>query len=114
MTYIDDEAPRLLRLREEPDDFEALSTDAMRLIPVDLRLAYPTIHQPDSGCAFQLSPSSATVTLSQESFNAKPSASRDLFNISDFTQQFEVHAGFPALEYQIGTVAKMSRKLDSG
>src|SRR5881397_2272228 len=85
MTYIDDEAPRLLRLREEPDDLETLSTDAMRLIPVDLRLAYPTIHQPDSGCAFQLSPSSATVTLSQESFNAKPSASRDLFNISDFT-----------------------------
>jgi hypothetical protein len=35
-------------------------------------------------------------------------------NISDFTEQFEVHAGFPALEYQISAVAKMSRKLDSG
>src|SRR5438093_10906246 len=84
MTYIDDEAPRLLRLREEPDDLETLSTDAMRLIPVDLRLAYPTIHQPDSGCAFQLSPSSATVSPSQESFNAKPSAlaTRSIFLIS--------------------------------
>ena len=85
MTYIDDELARLLRLREEPDDLEARSTDAMRFIPVDLRLAYPTIHQPDS-C--------------------------DLFNISDLTEQFEVHAGVPALEYQIGATAKMSRKLD--
>ena len=47
MTYIDDELARLLRLREEPDDLEARSTDAMRFIPVDLRLAYPTIHQPN-------------------------------------------------------------------
>ena len=77
------------------------------------RSAVSLIWQKDVTYAFQLSPSSATVTLSQESFNAKPSASRDLFNISDFTQQFEVHAGFPALEYQIDAVGKMSRKLDS-
>jgi len=56
MTYIDDELARLLRLREEPDDLEARSTDAMRFIPVDLRLAYPTIHQPNRSDAFQLSP----------------------------------------------------------
>src|SRR2546426_11791217 len=85
MTYIDDELARLLRLREEPDDLEARSTDAMRFIPVDLRLAYPTIHQPNS-C--------------------------DLFNISDLTEQFEVHAGVPALEDEIGATAKMSVKLD--
>jgi len=35
-------------------------------------------------------------------------------NTSDLTEQFEVHAGVPALEYQIGATAKMSRKLDSG
>jgi hypothetical protein len=110
MTYISGELARLPRLREEVNDLEAFSPNAVRLILVDLRFAHPTIVQPDRGGAFQLSPAPTTILRPQESSDPQSPAFGNHLDISDLAEQFEVHASFLAFEYQIGGVTKMSRK----
>ena len=112
MTYISGDGARLPLLPEEESDLEAFASDAMRFIPVELRVAYPTIRQPDRRRAFQLSPVSPTILFPQEASDAQPPAFRNDLDIRDVAEHLEVHAVFPGSEYQIGRAVKMSTKSD--
>ena len=52
--------------------------------------------------------------FAQEPLDANASAFRDDFDIGNFAEQFEGHAGVPKLEYQIGATVRMSKKSDRG
>ena len=63
MTYIAPERASLLRLCEEAGDLEVFPTGAVRFIPMDLSVEYPTILQADPRDTLQLSPSPTAVFL---------------------------------------------------
>src|SRR5712691_11092106 len=104
MTYVAGD----LRRRVDAADLELPATDAVRFIPMNLRLAYPTIVETYERLAFHLSPAPAAIDASQETLDSDSTAFRDDLDILDFPEHFEIHAAPRRVEYQSEPSATMS------
>lgn len=62
----------------------------MRFVPVHFSLADGTMSQPNGRNAFELPPSSTSITLAEVFESSNSTAGRDDFDLTDFTDDLEV------------------------
>jgi hypothetical protein len=75
-------------------DFESLSAEAVRFVPVDFGIPDMAVFQSDAGLAFELAPSSRAILFAKAEQVTYASAFSDDFNVGYIADNLERH-GIP-------------------
>jgi len=81
-----------LRLVEEALDLDPPPTNAVRLVPVELRLADLIPREPDERDALEFAPATLAIPFASLLASSELPSRRDRFDLSDLPEDLEAHA----------------------